>query len=45
MAACLAIDGRTAVQEIKYSKLKAELLEAEQVLGLAPDRRTPEAVV
>jgi hypothetical protein len=44
IAACLAIDGNVAVQDVKYSKLRHELLEAEQVLGLAPDRRTPEAV-
>ncbi len=44
VAACLAIDGHVAVQDVKYAKLKQELLEAEQVLGLAPDRRTPEAV-
>jgi len=32
MAACIAIDDNVAVQDVKYEKLKKQLLEAEQVL-------------
>lgn len=43
-AACLAIDSNVAVQDVKYAKLRQQLLDADQILGASPDRRQPEVV-